>query len=90
MSVYVDLLFPCLNNKNWKYNKSCHLVADTEEELHNFAKKLGLKREWFQKHPKLDHYDLTKNKRIKAVKMGAVEITRKEMVKMIRKKNNEK
>jgi hypothetical protein len=26
----------------------CHLTADTEEELHEFATKLGLRRSWFQ------------------------------------------
>jgi hypothetical protein len=84
MSVYVDPLFTCLKNKNWKYNESCHLVGDTEEELHDFADKLGLKRKWFQKHRRLNHYDLTKKKRAKAVRMGAVEITRKEIVAMMK------
>lgn len=35
-----------------------HLVSDkSHRELHAFAKKIGLKREWFQD----DHYDLTSN-----------------------------
>lgn len=85
MSVYVDPLFPCLTNKNWKYNESCHLIGDTEKELHNFARKLGLKRKWFHKHPRLNHYDLTKSTRTKAVKKGAIEITRKKIVKIMRK-----
>ena len=89
MSIYVDTLFPCLTNKNWKYNESCHLIGDTEEELHNFAKKLGLKREWLHEHPKLNHYDLTKNTRAKAVKKGAIKINSRTLVSMMRK-NNEK
>ena len=41
-----------------------HMVAtENEEELHKFAKKIGLKREWFQqpKKPLMRHahYDLT-------------------------------
>jgi hypothetical protein len=84
MSIYVDPLFACLKNKNWKYDKSCHLIGDTEKELHSFAKKLGLKREWFHTHPKLNHYDLYKNTRAKAVKMGAIEITRREIVEMMK------
>ena len=91
MSIYVDKLSPSLRNKNWKHNESCHLVADTKKELHTFAKKLGLKQEWFQSHPKLNHYDLTKNKRAKAISLGAIEITKKELVKMMKlvRKNNE-
>jgi hypothetical protein len=39
------------------------------EELHAFAKKIGLKREWFQPWPKasIDHYDLTASRRKAAV-----------------------
>jgi hypothetical protein len=49
--------------KSW-----CHLTSDTsEEELHEFAARLGLKREWFQG----DHYDLTEGKRMQALKLGA-------------------
>ena len=28
-----------------------HLVADTDEELHAFASRLGMRREWFQHKP---------------------------------------
>lgn len=42
------------------YTDKIHLVADTLEELHNFAKTVGLKRRYFEGvrkgHP---HYDLT-------------------------------
>lgn len=56
---------------------SCHLMADTEEELHAFAQRLRLKREWFQpkSHP---HYDLTIEKRVQAVALGAVEVSARE------------
>lgn len=61
----------------------CHMVADEAdcEELHAFAGKLGLKREWFQG----DHYDLTPVKRVLAVRMGAVEVDRKGIVGIWRK-----
>jgi hypothetical protein len=51
---------------------SCHLSADTVEELHAFAARLGLRREWFQNHPKMPHYDLTKSRREQALRLGAV------------------
>lgn len=42
------------------YTDKIHLVADTLEELHDFAKQIGLKRNYFEGvrkgHP---HYDLT-------------------------------
>lgn len=57
-----------------------HLITDRDiEELHTFAKKIGLKREWFQedsgKHNhdvRFPHYDLTtQNKFRQAIRMGA-------------------
>lgn len=83
MSVYVDKIMPCVPNKNWKYTRGCHLVADTVAELHSFAAVLGLKREWFQ-NKRIPHYDLTPNKRRLAVKLGA-EVDAEKLVKLLRK-----
>jgi len=56
--------------------ESCHLIAAGElEELHAFAKKLGLRREWFQGRASWPHYDLTPSKRAKAVALGAIEVS---------------
>ena len=77
--VYVDPIRPCRPNANWRWRESCHLFADTVDELHSFASAIGLKRAWFQAHRRLPHYDLTRNKRAQAVKAGAVELTLKEM-----------
>ena len=74
MAVYVDDLRMCLRNRNWPYKQSCHLVADTIEELYLFGVLMNLKPEWFQNKPELPHYDLTKGMRRKAVKLGAIEI----------------
>lgn len=54
----------------------CHLTADTLDELHAMAAKIGLKRSWFQPSHLLHHchYDLTPGKRAAAVRAGAVEI----------------
>jgi hypothetical protein len=51
----------------------CHLTADTPDELHAMADQLGLKRRWFQPHPRHPHYDLTPPKRAAAVSLGALE-----------------
>jgi hypothetical protein len=71
MPVYVDNYnFPKWG-KHW-----CHMDADTNEELHAMADKIGLKREWFQTGPTKghEHYDITLPKRALAVKFGAIEI----------------
>ncbi|HZO72803.1 MAG TPA: DUF4031 domain-containing protein [Ktedonobacteraceae bacterium] len=83
MSVYVDQLintkpYRRSENERWNWSQSCHMLADSEEELHAFARRLGLKREWFQKkhqNPRLWHYDLTANKRRQALQLGAKELT---------------
>lgn len=84
MSVYVDALLPCIKNRNWPYSESCHLLADSVEELHGFAGNLGLKRCWFQNNS-LPHYDLTKSMRAKAVRAGAVGIGRQKFIEILRK-----
>lgn len=73
MSVYVDRIQWWPTRIRCFKEGSCHLWADTEDELHAFAKRLGLKRGWFQKHPRLDHYDLTPARRTKAIALGAIE-----------------
>ena len=51
----------------------CHMMADTVEELHEFAEKLGMKREWFQ-NGSAPHYDVSLTRRALAIKLGAVEL----------------
>jgi len=78
MSVYVDGLIiwggddapRCFRNK-----PSCHMFADTLEELHSLAAQIGLKSSWFQDNKRLQHYDLTESKRKLAVRYGAIEVT---------------
>lgn len=80
MSVYVDDGF-CGPPGSWgKWTGGGHLQADTEEELHTFASKLGLRREWFQagRRPEAAHYDLTASKRELAIRLGAVAETWRE------------
>lgn len=55
---------------------SCHLTTDGPiEELHAFAARIGVLREWFQEHWSAPHYDLTPNKRKEAIFAGAVEVS---------------
>ena len=83
MAVFVDDLRPVARNRNWPYNQACHLVADDHGELHAFARRLSLRRSWFQDKT-LPHYDLTENKRRQAVRLGAIEIDDKRLVEIMR------
>lgn len=74
MPTYVDPLMNWGGSSTFRWKYSCHLIADTEEELHAFARKLQLRREWAQTDSLL-HYDLTESKRNKAVELGAKQIS---------------
>ncbi len=57
----------------------CHLFADTEEELHEMARRLHLSRDYFQAR-RYPHYDLTPIRRAYARKLGAKETTTRSWV----------
>jgi len=54
----------------------CHMVADTLDELHAMADRIGVARRWYQGPPKTrhPHYDIALSKRALAVAAGAQEI----------------
>ncbi len=61
---------------------SSHLTTDGPiEELHAFAQRIGMKREWFQPHRVAPHYDLTPGRRAKALECGAVFVPIREQIK---------
>ena len=62
-----------------------HMTADTLEELHDMAKKIGLKRSWFQNHKKYPHYDVSQSKRKEAIEMGAIEESAHDMIRRMRR-----
>lgn len=62
------------------YRRCGHLVSDASlDELHDFAARLGLRREWF--HAKsVPHYDLTGEVYDLAIEFGAVLVSSREIV----------
>lgn len=78
MTVYVDKAFI-----PFKGMKMCHMLADTEEELHELAARIGLRREWFQPRSS-PHYDICKEKRQQAILAGAIEIDGERLVEILR------
>ncbi len=85
MSVYVDPILPCIPTAGWRWKESCHLIADSINELHEFARRIGMQRAWFQVSNKgMLHYDLTARRRTVAVRLGAIELTRDQFVERVR------
>lgn len=79
VAVYVD----GLRDYGWHRGPSCHLIADSVEELIEFAESMGMRREWFQAKS-TPHFDLTADGRAIAVSKGAVELTNRQLVAKIR------
>lgn len=75
MAVYVDNV-----RIEWRGRRWCHLVADTVEELHEFAKKLGMQKAWFQLDASYPHYDITVESRVRALEFGAIEGSRIQII----------
>lgn len=74
VTVYVDNAFAVGDWGRW--SGGGHLQADTLEELHEFAGRLGLRRKWFQSkpgRPENDHYDLGSMGRRRALEFGAID-----------------
>lgn len=82
MSVYVDASL-------YSYGRMtmCHMIADTPDELHAMADKIGVARRWFQAPPGASfwHYDIAKVKRALAVTAGALECDRNAFVGHLRR-----
>ncbi len=78
MTVYVDEIFNYPGKGRW-----CHMIADDLKELHRMADLIGLRREWFQNTARHPHYDLRQSKRMLALKYGAIEITREELLRKV-------
>jgi hypothetical protein len=74
VTVYVDSMKAAYGRMTM-----CHLIADTDDELHAMADKIGVARKWHQAPPKHDsHYDIALSKRALAVAAGAVEVSWKQ------------
>lgn len=74
MTVYVD-------DMRARYGRMimCHMIADTEDELHAMADSIGVARRWYQG----DHYDICLTKRAIAVHLGALEVTRRDLARIV-------
>lgn len=80
--VYVDNMQARLGRM-----KMCHMVADTDDELHTMADRIGVARRHHQKPgTPHSHYDICLAKRKLALKSGAIEINRSQLGALIKAK----
>lgn len=72
MAVYVDDM-----KASYGRMKMCHMLADTDEELHAMAQRIGVARKWWQSPQKTSgsHYDIALSKRALALAAGAISIS---------------
>ena len=83
--IYVDMLRKIPKRAGfcgWRWERGCHLLADTDDELHAFSRRLGLKRRDVH-YGRRVHYDLTAGKRDQALALGAQEADRKTLRRLL-------
>lgn len=65
----------------------CHMVADSDAELHAMADCIGVARKWHQAAGTYkSHYDIALSKRALALAAGAIEIDKAGLATLLRKK----
>ncbi|MGE0178970.1 MAG: DUF4031 domain-containing protein [Sphingomonas sp.] len=64
-----------------------HMVADTLAELHGMAGANGMRRDWFQPRS-FPHYDVSLDRRRRAIALGAVEIDRRQLALFMRQQRD--
>ncbi len=75
MAVYVD--FVSIEFKGYKW---CHLLADSLQELHEFAALIEVDKRLFHRDASYPHYDVTLQMRERALKYGAIAADRKTII----------
>lgn len=78
MAVYIDKA-----RISYRGMKMSHMIADSLFELHAMAVKLKV-RKHFQDKPGKPHYDVCEKNRLLAIKLGAISVTRQELIEKLR------
>ena len=77
MTVYVDDMYRFPMGQLGRMKMS-HMIADTEDELHEMAAAIGVNRRWYQG----DHYEVSMGMRDAAIARGAVPISLRILARM--------
>ena len=79
MTVYVD-------HAGYRYGRMrmCHMLADSDAELHAMADMIGVARRWWQSPDTTagSHYDICLAKRTVALRLGAQPVTTRQLAAM--------
>jgi hypothetical protein len=79
-TIYVDSI------RRYPSGPWCHMATDGPlEELYSFAERMGLSRSRLQHHRLVPHYDLRPSGRERAIALGAVEVSSKELLRRTRR-----
>ncbi|MGP5100298.1 DUF4031 domain-containing protein [Psychrobacter celer] len=80
MAIYVD--FMQIEFKGYKW---CHMLADSLQELHEFAALIEINTRLFHRDASYPHYDVTVQMRKKAIEYGAIPASRKKIIECAKK-----
>jgi hypothetical protein len=86
LTVYVDDWRQAATVRD-RADRWSHLLADDPAELHAMAAALGIPPRGYQRHRRseaLNHYDLPEGLRLRAIELGAVPVTWREMARLTR------
>ena len=75
--IYVD---PAIYKKPNGRKYYSHMVADSLEELHEFAASIGIKPHFYHSTASYPHYDITEIQRTLAIESGAIEVTSRKLL----------
>jgi hypothetical protein len=81
MTVYVDDMYRFPMGQFGRLKMS-HMIADTDDELHSMADRIGVARRWFQNLGSGPHYDIAMTKRELALQHGARAVTLRQLAMM--------
>ena len=80
MAIYVD--FMQIEFKGYKWS---HMLADTLQELHDFAALIEVDKRLFHQNASYPHYDVTVQMRETALEYGAIAADRKKIIECAKK-----
>lgn len=82
MTVYVDAPIWTKAASKQPRKTYSHMVADSLQELHEFAAKIGIKKHFFHKHRVASHYDITSDQQVVALSNGAQLVSSTDIVRI--------
>ncbi len=71
-----------VGTREYKYGRMImsHMAADTVSELHSMAKSIGVHRRHFQDKKGKPHYDICRQRKLKAINLGAIEVDDRKLI----------